>query len=33
MFKKILVPIDGSDQSVEAARIAVSIAGKYGSQV
>lgn len=33
MFDKILVPIDGSNQSVEAARMAISIAGQYGSQV
>ncbi|MCR4400625.1 MAG: universal stress protein [Syntrophomonadaceae bacterium] len=33
MFKKILVPIDGSDQSAEAARIAVTLASRFGAQV
>jgi len=33
VFKKILVPIDGSEQSTHAARIAVDIASKYESRV
>lgn len=33
MFKRILVPVDGSDQSLQAVRIAVSIGSQYGSKV
>jgi len=33
MFKKILVAIDGSEQSVKAARAAMDIAGKSGGEV
>ncbi len=33
MFKKILVPVDGSDQSVQAAKVAVNVADKHGGCV
>lgn len=33
MFKKILVPVDGSDQSLQAAKVAVNIAYRHGGQV
>ncbi len=33
MFRKVLVPIDGSDQSIKAVNAALDIANKYGSQV
>jgi len=33
MFKNILVPVDGSNFSTNAARVAVNIAEKYGSNI
>ena len=33
MFKNILVPVDGSDQSVRSARIAVEIAAKHEGKI
>lgn len=33
MFKKILVAIDGSEQSVKAARAAIDIASKNGGEI
>lgn len=33
MFKKILVPVDGSDQAVQAAKVAVNVADKHGGYV
>lgn len=32
-FSKILVPIDGSDESMHAANLAISVAKRYGAQI
>ena len=32
-FSKILVPIDGSEMSMQAANLAIDVAEKYGAQI